>query len=372
MGPRPMPNSSTPTTHPEIHAVSRVLPPNFVSQEALIEAFRALWAQGHFNLDRVGDLHRSVQVGGRHLALPLEQYAELTSFQARNDAWIRVALDLGAAAIRSALRAAGLVPRDVDHLFFVTVTGLAVPSIDARLMNRLEFRRDVRRTPIFGLGCVAGAAGIARVNDVLRAHPTETAVLLSVELCSLTLQRGDLSVANIIAGGLFGDGAAALVMRGAACRPVSAFRGPRVLATESVFYPDTERMMGWDFVDGGFKVVLSAQVPGLVLGHIGTDVDAFLARHGYGRGDIMHWVAHTGGPKVLQAFESALALPEGALGRSWASLREVGNLSSASVLFVLSDLMAAAPDGRPARSGDLGLLMALGPGFCAELVLLKW
>lgn len=367
-----MPNASHAETHPEIHAVARVLPPNFVSQEALIEAFRALWAPGHFNLDRLGELHRSVQVGGRHLALPLAEYAGLTRFQARNDAWIRVAVDLGAAAVHDALAASGLVPRDVDHLFFVTVTGLAVPSIDARLMNRMGLRSDVRRTPIFGLGCVAGAAGLARVSDVLRAYPEDTAVLLSVELCSLTLQRTDLSVANIIAGGLFGDGAAAVVMRGAACPPVRAARGPRVVATESVFYPDTERMMGWDFVEGGFKIVLSAQVPGLVLEHIGANVDAFLARHGLARADITHWLAHTGGPKVLQAFEAALSLPEGALGRSWASLHEVGNLSSASVLFVLADLMAAASDARPARPGDRGLLMALGPGFCAELVLLQW
>ena len=156
-----------------------------------------------------------------------------------------------------------------------------------------------------------------------------------------------------------------MVLEGAA-RP--ARRGPRVLATRSVFYPDTERVMGWDVVDSGFKVVLSAKVPDVVREHVGGDVDAFLGDHGLTRGRVRHWIAHTGGPKVLEAFESALALPREALARSWRSLREVGNLSSASVLFVLGDLLDAAA----ARPGDLGLLVAMGPGFCSELVLLGW
>ena len=143
---------------------------------------------------------------------------------------------------------------------------------------------------------------------------------------------------------------------------------PRVLATRSVFYPDTERIMGWDVVDGGFKVVLSAKVPSLVTEHVRSDVDRFLSDQGLSRADIRHWIAHTGGPKVLQAFETALELPPEALRRSWDSLRRTGNLSSASVLFVLSELLAS---GEP-QPGDLGLLMAMGPGFCAELVLLRW
>jgi alkylresorcinol/alkylpyrone synthase len=228
----------------------------------------------------------------------------------------------------------------------------------------MGLRSDVKRTPIFGLGCVGGAAGIARAADYLRAFPGQLAVLLSVELCSLTLQKKDLSVANIIASGLFGDGAAAVVIAGGA----RAGAGPRVVDTESVFYRATEDVMGWEIVDSGFKVVLSARVPQVVAEHVGQDVDRFLAAHGLGRRDIRHFIAHTGGPKVLRAFEAALALPEGALERSWHSLRTVGNLSSASVLFVLRDLLAAGV----ARDGDYGLLAAMGPGFCSELVLLRW
>jgi len=354
-----------PPPNPSIRSVGTALPPHYADQETLIAAFRAHWATEHFNVERLEELHRAVQVGGRHLAVPLEDYAGLTDLRARNDAWIRVATDLGEQAVRQALERAGLSVGEVDHLFFVTVTGIATPSVDARLMNRLGLRPDVKRTPIFGLGCVAGAAGTARASDVLRAFPNQVAVLLSVELCSLTLQREDLSIANIIASGLFGDGAAAMVLSGG---EVPAPGAPRILGTSSVFYPDTERVMGWDVVNGGFKVVLSAKVPDVVRAHVREDVGAFLGRHGLQRTDIRHWIAHTGGPKVLEAFESSLELPTGALERSWKSLRETGNLSSASVLFVLESMLSSGE----AQPGDYGLLMAMGPGFCSEVVLLQW
>ncbi len=355
------------TTSPAVLSIGRALPGNYADQETLTAALRAHWARQHFNADRLEELHRAVRVKGRHLALPLAEYPELGTFKRSNDAWIRVAEELGAEAITRALDAAGLAPADVDQLVFVTVTGLATPSIDAKLVNRLGLRRDVKRMPVFGLGCVAGAAGLARLSDLLTGFPGDVGVLLSVELCSLTLQREDLSVANAVASGIFGDGAAAVVLAGGS-RAVKGPPGPRIVATRSAFYPDTEWVMGWDFRDTGFQVVLSAEVPRITRENIGKDVDGFLAAHGLRRSDVRHWIAHTGGPKVLEAFQSALALPDGALDRSWRSLEEVGNLSSASVLFVLGDLVAS---GEPSP-GDLGLLVAMGPGFCAEMVLLRW
>jgi alkylresorcinol/alkylpyrone synthase len=351
---------------PRLLSVACALPPYFADQETITAAFRAAWGEAHFNLERLEQLHRAVGVSGRYLALPLERYRELASFARRNQVWADVAVDVGEAALRKALGAAGLAGHEVDHLFFVTTTGIATPSIDARLVNRLGLRRDVRRSPIFGLGCAGGAAGLARAADYLRAYPDGVAALLSVELCSLTLQRNDFSIPNIISSGLFGDGAAAAVLTGAE-RP-GGTNGARIVATGSVFYPDSERVMGWDIVDTGFKVVLSAQVPEIVRAHVRDDVDAFLATHGLSRARVRHWIAHTGGPKVLQAFAEALELPPDALERSWKSLRETGNLSSAAVLFVLADLFAS---GAPA-TGDYGLLLAMGPGFCSELVLLAW
>jgi alkylresorcinol/alkylpyrone synthase len=353
------------TPLPSILAVGRALPPHFADQETLIAAFAEHWRRQHFNVDRLVDLHRATRVGGRHLALPIPEYAALDTFAKSNAAFLRVGAEVGEAAVRDGLRRAGLAPADVDHLFFVTVTGISTPSLDARLVNRLGLSPQVKRTPIFGLGCMAGAAGVARAADVLRAFPGEVAVVLSVELCSLTLQREDASIANIIATGLFGDGAAAAVLVGG---EHPRRRAPRVLATRSTFYPDTEWVMGWDVVDSGFKVVLSAQVPKVVQDHVGQDVDALLAEHGLDRSRIRHWIAHTGGPKVLEAFRAALDLPEEAIARSWRSLQEIGNLSSASVLFVLGDLLDAAE----AREGDLGILAAMGPGFASELVLLSW
>ena len=230
---------------------------------------------------------------------------------------------------------------------------------------------------MFGLGCVAGAAGVARVHDLLRGDPDGVAVLVSVELCSLTVQRDDASMANLVASGLFGDGAAAVVMLGERAAARHALAGPHVVATRSRLYPGTERVMGWDIGASGFRIVLSADVPAVVLEHLGGDVADFLADHDLKTGDIETWVAHPGGPKVLDAMAQALDLTPHAFRRTWKSLAEVGNLSSASVLHVLADTMADARadhgevDEGPA-DGEPGVLLAMGPGFCSELVLLRW
>jgi alkylresorcinol/alkylpyrone synthase len=349
----------------EILGVGRALPPHHASQDQLIAALREVWAARHYNPDRLEQLHRAVRVSGRYLALPLDEYRRLDSFGKANDAFVRVSLELGEQAVRRALDVAGLGPGDVDHLIFTTITGVACPSLDARLVNRLGLPRHLRRTPSFGLGCVAGAVCLSRAADAVQPRPHEVAVVLSVELCSLTLQREDVSISNLIGTGLFGDGAAAVVVGGPARPPRG---GPRIVASRSVFYPNTEDTMGWDVVDSGFRLVLNAKVPVLAREHLRGDVDAFLADHGLARRDVKHWVCHPGGPKVLQAIEEALELPPEATARSWRSLEEVGNLSSASVLFILGDHLAEA-DPRP---GDLGVLLAMGPGFSSELLLLRW
>jgi alkylresorcinol/alkylpyrone synthase len=224
----------------------------------------------------------------------------------------------------------------------------------------------MKRVPIFGLGCVAGAAGIARAADYVKAFPDEAALLLSVELCSLTVQQDDLSPANLISSGLFGDGGAAVVLTGA---ELEAAPGPQVVATRSIFYPETEYVMGWDISQKGFQIVLSRDVPEVVEKNLGRDVDDFLSDQGLSRHAIGSWVIHTGGPKVLEATEKALGLMKGALKVSWDCLRKTGNLSSASVLFVLEEVMKK--EKRP-PAGTWGILAAMGPAFCSELILLKW
>jgi len=347
-----------------IASVGSALPPHFYDQDALIRAFRKHWAKRHFNLDRLEQLHRNVLVGGRHLALPIEDYDRLETWGMANDAWIRVAQEVGESAIRKALERSHLTVDDIDCLFTVTVTGIATPSLDARLMNRLGLPSRVKRVPIFGLGCVAGTAGIARAADYVRAFPDHVAVLLSVELCSLTLQREDLSIPNLIASGLFGDGAAAAVVVGENRQT----DGPRIVDTRSIFYPDSEDVMGWDISENGFRIILSADVPEVVRRHLRGDVDAFLQEHGLTRTDIGIWISHPGGPKVLEAMQETLELPGTALESSWRSLREVGNLSSTSVLLVLEEALRQSS----LQAGEFGLMLAMGPGFCSELVLLRW
>ncbi len=347
-----------------VAGIGHGFPAHYYDQDQLLAAAREQWSGRLHNPDRLRRLFENVAVGGRYLALPIDAYAELDDFGAANDAWIEVGLEVGAAAIEGAIRDAGIDAAEIDALYTVSVTGLATPSLDARLMNRLPLAPHLKRIPIFGLGCVAGAAGIARAADYVRGHPDGVAMLLSVELCSLTLQRRDLSIANLIATGLFGDGAAAVAVSG----EQRDATGPRIVATRSIFYPDSERVMGWDISTAGFSIVLSAEVPQIVLRHLRRDVDAFLADHGLERADVGSWIAHTGGPKVLEAVAAALELPDGELELSWKSLREVGNLSSTSVLLVLEETRR---ERRP-QAGTLGLLFALGPGFCSELVLLEW
>ena len=347
-----------------IAAVGRALPEHYYDQETLLAALKAHWGPKFHNPSRIEQLHRNVRVGGRHLALPIERYPELASFGAANDAWIGCALELGEQAVRDALERAGLLPRDVRHLFFVTVTGIATPSIDARLVNRLGLRSDVKRTPIFGLGCVAGAAGIARAADALRGFPDQVAVLLSVELCSLTLQRGDLSIPNLIASGLFGDGAAAVVVTGDA-RPAP---GPRIVATRSVFYPDTEHVMGWEVGSGGFRVVLSGEVPEVARG-IRKDVVELPRRarpHPRGRRRLRVPPRRAEGARGLRGGpRAARARRSRSPGRACARW----GTSRAPRCSWCSATRSPSGSRRPAPAG---LLLAMGPGFCAELVLLQW
>ena len=350
-----------------LSAVRGVLPPHRYAQDEITEMFCDLVPDpGRAAL--VHRLHASAQVRTRYLIRPLDEYPRLADFGAANDIFIDGAVRLGADAIAGALDEAGLQPDDVDAVFFTTVTGVAAPSVEARIAGQIGFRPDVKRVPMFGLGCVAGAAGIARVHDYLKGAPDDVAVLLSVELCSLTLQRTDNSTANLVASGLFGDGAAAVVAVGdRRADRMGTSGGALVLDSRSHLYPHTERTMGWDVTSSGLKIVLAADVPTLIHTHLGGDVREFLGAHNLRTTDIATWVSHPGGPKVIEAIQQALDLPPDALELTWRSLAEVGNLSSSSVLHVLRDTLHK---GTPA--GEPGLLMAMGPGFCSELVLLRW
>jgi alkylresorcinol/alkylpyrone synthase len=348
----------------KIASAASAFPKHYYSQKFLLEQLQQYWGDRLPNAHVLARLHRNVAVEGRYLALPTEKYYGIETWGQANDLWIEVAKDLGEQGLCRALHHAGVDRQQLGALFFVSVTGISSPSIDALLINRMGLPANIRRVPIFGLGCVAGAAGIARAADYVRAYPNQAAALVSVELCSLTIQRDDLSVANLISSGLFADGSAAAIVTGDEIES----KGPTIRATRSVFYPQTEEMMGWNIREKGFRIVLSPQVPQLIRENLGQNVDAFLADQGLKRSDLKSWVLHTGGPKVLEATADALDLHNGELDASWDCLKRVGNLSSASVLVVLEDVMR----NRRPEPGTLGLLAAMGPGFCSELLLLEW
>jgi alkylresorcinol/alkylpyrone synthase len=353
-----------------ISSVGTALPAHRFPQAQITQALIERW-RGKLTEPRLlSRLHANCGVESRYFVLPLDEYPKLVGFKATNDVWIKNAVELGESCITRALEPLGLTAADVSAIFFASVTGIASPTIDARLINRMPFPANVKRTPIFGLGCVAGAAGIARASDYVRAFPDQIALLLSVELCSLTWQDDDQSIANLISCGLFGDGAAAVVIAGDdVVLPASNVApGPEILATRSTFYRNTEYVMGWDIGDTGFTIVLSPDVPKVVLENLRGDVDSFLAENGIALGDVGSWIFHSGGPKVLEAVETSLELPKDALKASWESLRDVGNLSATSVLMVLADTLK----NHRGAPGSYSILAAMGPAFCLELVLLRW
>ncbi|QEO09077.1 type III polyketide synthase [Protaetiibacter larvae] len=354
---------------PRIASVAPVLPDHVSAQADIAAELGSLIARDPAQRALLERFHAASGIASRHTVLPLDAYRDLGGFEAANDVWIREGTRLAAEALTTALATAGLAPADVDFLLFTSVTGIAAPSIDARLVPLVGLRSDVKRLPSFGLGCVAGAAGIARVADYLAGHPDEVGVLVSVELCSLTLQRDDASIGNLVASGLFGDGAAAAVLVGDRRAEVlaasGAASGPRVVGSRSALYPDSEGAIGWDVGATGFRIVLTAAVPDAIEANIASGVDGLLADHGLGRDDVDLWIAHPGGPRVLDAFASGLGLPADALAASRRALERVGNLSSAAVLHLLAEQFS-----QPA--GTRAVLFALGPGVTSEHVLLEW
>ena len=303
----------------------------------------------------------------RNVCVPLEWFGTDHTFAEKSALYVEHAVSLGAQAASRVLMRAGLTPADVDHVVFVSSTGIAAPTIEARLANVLPMRSGVRRTPLWGLGCAGGAAGMARAREFALADPGSRVLLVALELCSLTFQRNDLSKRNLVAASLFGDGAAAAIVTTGGCGQSNGMRPLDLVASASTFWHDTLDVMGWDVDGAGLHVIFARDIPSIVHERVRPGLAEFLAAQGLSLATLDHVVAHPGGMKVLAAYRQALGLAETALDHAYAVLEEHGNMSSPTCLFVLERVLAAQGIGE----GESAILSALGPGFCAEYVLMR-
>jgi alkylresorcinol/alkylpyrone synthase len=346
---------------PRILSVGTAVPRHRVTQDD-VRAFASEVFGGRIaGLQRLLPVFTNSGIASRYVVAPPGWYREPHDLAERSTLYTAAATMLSAAAAREALRRAGLQITDVDVVIYVNTTGLATPSIDARLINEMGLRPDVRRLPLWGLGCAGGAAGLAHAHHLALGDPTTRVLLVATELCSLTFMPDDLSRSNLVATALFADGAAAAVVAGDA----AAGSGLDILGTRSRFYPDTLDVMGWTVLQQGLQVVFARRIPDIVRSSAAADLGEFLAGHGRSLADVEAFLLHPGGAKVIAAYEEALGLAPDALELTRGVLRDFGNMSSTTVLFVLERYLAAFGSGR----GGLGLISALGPGFCSESLL---
>ncbi len=349
-----------PPPNPRIHAVAAAVPPYRFSQEDVARRAAGLFDGSFNNLERLMPVYANAAIETRYSCVPLDWYMANHGFAERNSLYLEHATDLLERAATDCLDKAGLAPADIDTLVTVSTTGIATPSLDALLMERLPFRRDTQRLPIFGLGCAGGVLGLGRAAALARATPGSRVLFLVVELCALTFRRGDRSASNIIATALFGDGAAAAVLSSD-----HAATGPAITAWGEHTWPDSLGIMGWDVADDGLGVVFSRDIPALVRREMRQAAKTYLAPRNLTLEHFDSFICHPGGAKVIDALEDAYGTPQGSLAHTREVLRDYGNMSAATVLFVLERTLASGGGGRR------HLMSSLGPGFTAGFLTLE-
>ncbi len=347
-----------------IVAIGTAVPPYAYEQDEVRDFSRKIFAGSIPQLDRLLTIFDSTAIKCRHFSKPTDWLIEKRSFRERNQAYLEIGCQIGEEAVRRCLTQTEISPQQVDHLIFVSTTGLATPSLDAYLINRLQMSPHIKRTPIWGLGCAGGVAGLARAFEYVKAFPEQTVLLVALELCGLTFRQSDHSKSNFVATSLFSDGAAAVLITGEKDKKKNH---PSILATESMIWPRSTDVMGWGVEDDGLKVIFSKDIPTIVKREVRPVVDRFLQKKNLQLGQIDYFISHPGGRKVLEAYQKALEVPEEKFHHAYEVLRDYGNMSSATVLFVLKKELE-----KPHRKGSYGLMTALGPGFSSELALLYW
>ena len=350
------------TAAPRLLSLATAVPDQILHQAEVAGAARAVFEDELAHFQHLLPVYANTGIETRHACLPLQWYQAPHDFDERNKLNIRHAVQLLERVAAEALESAGLDVAEIDLIVTVSSTGIATPTLDALLLERLSFRRDVQRLPIFGLGCAGGALGLGRAAAMARSAPASKVLLLVVELCSLTFRSHDATKSNVVATALFGDGAAAAVV---GC----AGDGPRLTAWGEHTWPGTLDVMGWQVDNDGLAVVFSRDIPDIVRRDFGPALACFLNSQGLSLADVDTFVPHPGGIKVLDALEAVFELPPGGLEMARQVLRRYGNMSSASVLFVLRQtLQQCGPAG---RSLGRTLISSLGPGFTAGFALLE-
>lgn len=342
---------------PRIAALATAVPKHVLDQDAVEKFGKHIFGENAAMFDRLRPIYENAGIKTRYSCVDIDWYGQEHTWPERNDLFLEHAVDLLYVAAERCLEKAELLPSDIDGLVIVSTTGIATPSLDALLMERMPFRRNVQRMPIFGLGCAGGVLGLSRAAALARATPGSKWLVLVVELCGLTFRRQDMSKSNIVATALFGDGAAGVVLSGEGA-------GPAIGVSGEYMWPDTLEVMGWKIKDDGMGVLFRRDIPDLVRNDMHNAASEFLGKNHLGVQDIDEFVFHPGGEKVINALRDCFELPDEALRHARSVLRDYGNMSAATVLFVLERALNAGAKGRM-------LLSALGPGFTAGFLTLE-
>lgn len=353
---------------PKIISTATADAPYILPQSEIKNFTYNLFSGSDIDIERLIGVFDNSEITQRHISVEPEWLSMEHSFKERNEIFAEVSLQLAEQAIVECLAGVNTTPSKIDNIIYVTSTGVMTPTLDARLFNELGFNGHIKRIPLWGLGCAGGAAGISRAMDIARAYPKENVLVLAVELCSLTFQKDDLSKSNIVAASLFGDGCACALIAGVENELSSNEKSPELIGLLSTIYKNSLDVMGWDIVDTGFSVVFSRDIPTIVKENVKPNIAELLQMHGLQIDDVKHYITHPGGLKVINAYEESLGLTTGTLNISRKILKEHGNMSSPSVIYVLDEFLKNIQN---VKAGEYGLISSLGPGFSSELILFK-
>lgn len=357
-----------------IASIGLCVPPHRLEQDETVQFAKNLFQDSFKDINRLLKIFENGLIKERYFSVPIEWFSQEHSFEEKNNLFIEKAVHFGIRAIEDCLENSTYIQHSVNYneieaIFYISSSGLSTPSIEARIMNHLPFHEHCKRIPIWGLGCAGGAAGLSRAFEYCKAFPRAKVLVLSIELCSLTFQRNDHSKSNLVGTSLFADGVACALVCGADSG-VTIKRNvhlPKIEKTQSTLMPNSEDVMGWNIRNEGFYVIFSKDIPTIIRTWLRENVESFLRLKQLSFNDIAHFVAHPGGKKVLDAYLQALGLKSEKINISQNVLTNYGNMSSATIFYVLKNFME-----KSIGHGEIGLIAALGPGFSSELLLLRW